>query len=116
MKKAGYVPDTNFVFHDVDEDEKEYRLCYHSERLAISYGLITTPRGTCIQIVKNLHICGDCHNATKFIAKIVQRDIVVRDTNRFHLFKDPPIVNPIHEIQTVGTQDHINQSFRGGRK
>lgn len=88
MKKSGYVPDTNFVLHDVDEEQKEYRLCYHSERLAMAYGLISTPPGTCIQIVKNLRICGDCHTATKFISKIVQRDIVVRDTNRFHHFKD----------------------------
>lgn len=88
MKNAGYVPDTNFVLHDVDEEQKEYRLCYHSERLAIAYGLISTPPGTCIRIVKNLRICGDCHTATKFISKIVRREIVVRDTNRFHLFKD----------------------------
>eukprot|EP01018_Ginkgo_biloba_P012655 Gb_23604 [translate_table: standard] len=88
MKEAGYVPDTDFVLHDVDEELKEQFLCHHSEKLAIAYGLISTPSGTSIQIFKNLRVCGDCHTATKLISKIVGREIVVRDTNRFHHFKD----------------------------
>lgn len=88
MKKAGYVPNTNFVLHDLEEEEKESILCGHSEKLAIAFGLINTPPGTIIRITKNLRACGDCHTATKFISKIVGRDIIVRDTNRFHHFKD----------------------------
>eukprot|EP01018_Ginkgo_biloba_P005621 Gb_23018 [translate_table: standard] len=88
MKEAGYVPDTNFVLHDVDDEHKEQVLCYHSEKLAIAYGLISTPPTAPIRIVKNLRVCGDCHTATKFISKIVAREIVVRDANRFHHFKD----------------------------
>ena len=37
-------------------------------------------------IVKNLRVCGDCHHVTKMIAKLRQREIVVRDANRFHRF------------------------------
>eukprot|EP01018_Ginkgo_biloba_P030770 Gb_22711 [translate_table: standard] len=88
MKEAGYVPDTNFVLHDVEEEEKEYILCGHSEKLAIAFGLINTCSGTPIRIAKNLRVCGDCHSATKFISKIVGREIIVRDANRFHHFKD----------------------------
>eukprot|EP01018_Ginkgo_biloba_P019749 Gb_26057 [translate_table: standard] len=88
MKEAGYVPDTNFVLHDVDEEQKKDILSHHSEKLAIAYGLISTPPGTSIQISKNLRVCDDCHNATKFISKIVGREIVMRDANRFHHFKD----------------------------
>eukprot|EP01018_Ginkgo_biloba_P003630 Gb_16328 [translate_table: standard] len=88
MKQEGYVPDTSFVLHDVEEEEKEYVLLSHSEKLAIAFGLINTIPGTPIQITKNLRVCGDCHNATKFISKIVRRHIIVRDTNRFHHFKD----------------------------
>eukprot|EP01018_Ginkgo_biloba_P023526 Gb_26260 [translate_table: standard] len=87
MEAAGYVPDTNFVLHDVEEEEKEYILCGHSEKLAIAFGLINTSPGTPIRITKNLRVCGDCHSATKFISKIVGREIIVRDTNRFHHFK-----------------------------
>eukprot|EP01018_Ginkgo_biloba_P036993 Gb_08070 [translate_table: standard] len=88
MKQAGYVPDTNFVLHDVEEDLKKHMLGSHSEKLAIAFGLIGTSPGTTIRITKNLRVCGDCHIATKFISKIVRREIVMRDTNRFHHFKD----------------------------
>ena len=88
MKRAGYVPDTRLVMHEVDEQQKEEAVCYHSEKLAIAYGLIRTPSGTAIRITKNLRICADCHSATKFITKVVGREIIARDSSRFHLFKD----------------------------
>ncbi|CAM4799899.1 unnamed protein product [Rotaria magnacalcarata] len=37
-------------------------------------------------VVKNLRVCGHCHEFTKVIAKIEQCDIVVRDANRIHHF------------------------------
>jgi len=88
MKAAGYVPDTNFALHDVDEEEKEHILYGHSEKLAIAFGLMSTSPGMSIRITKNLRVCGDCHSATKFISKIVGRKIIVRDWNRFHHFED----------------------------
>eukprot|EP01018_Ginkgo_biloba_P029375 Gb_08128 [translate_table: standard] len=88
MKEAGYVPDTNFVLHDVELEQKEHFLYHHSEKLAIAFGLISTPCGTPIRVVKNLRVCGDCHTATKFISEIVQREIIVRDAYRFHRFKN----------------------------
>ncbi|TXG59509.1 hypothetical protein EZV62_014082 [Acer yangbiense] len=36
MKEEGYVPDTNFVLHDVEEEQKEQNLSYHSEKLAVA--------------------------------------------------------------------------------
>eukprot|EP01018_Ginkgo_biloba_P019498 Gb_13606 [translate_table: standard] len=88
IKEAGYVPNTNLVLHDVEGEQKERILRHHSEKLAIAFGLINTMPGMPIQIVKNLRVCSDCHSATKFISKIVVREIVVRDANRFHHFKD----------------------------
>ncbi|CAM6045422.1 unnamed protein product [Sphagnum compactum] len=88
MKEAGYVPDTRFVVHDLDEQQKERAVCYHSEKLAIAYGIISTAPGTQIRIFKNLRICSDCHTATKFISKITGREIVARDGNRFHHFNN----------------------------
>ncbi|CAK9201053.1 unnamed protein product [Sphagnum jensenii] len=86
MNDIGYVPDTKFVLHDVEEEEKLVQLCYHGEKLAIAFGLISTPPGTTLRIFKNLRVCDDCHTATKFIAKMVEREIIVRDANRFHHF------------------------------
>ncbi|KAK7379941.1 hypothetical protein VNO78_32206 [Psophocarpus tetragonolobus] len=88
MREAGYVPDTRYVLHDIDEEEKEKALQYHSERLAIAYGLISTPPRTTLRIIKNLRICGDCHSAIKIMSKIVGRELIVRDNKRFHHFRD----------------------------
>uniref|UniRef100_F6HJI3 DYW domain-containing protein n=1 Tax=Vitis vinifera TaxID=29760 RepID=F6HJI3_VITVI len=88
MKAMGYVPKTEFVLHNLEEEVKERMLCNHSERLAIAFGLLNTGPGTRLLITKNLRVCGDCHEATKFISKIVNREIVVRDVKRFHHFKD----------------------------
>ncbi|XP_057852522.2 pentatricopeptide repeat-containing protein At4g02750 isoform X2 [Cryptomeria japonica] len=88
MKQAGYTPNTNFVLHDVEEELKEHILSQHSEKLAITYGLISTPSGTTLRIFKNLRVCDDCHTATKFISNITKREIIMRDGSRFHHFKD----------------------------
>ncbi|XP_057820359.2 pentatricopeptide repeat-containing protein At4g02750-like isoform X2 [Cryptomeria japonica] len=87
MKTEGYMPDKRHALNDVEEEEKELFLCHHSEKLAIVFGLLNTSTGTTIRVFKNLRVCGDCHTATKFISKIVAREIVVRDSSRFHHFK-----------------------------
>ncbi|KAF4364307.1 hypothetical protein G4B88_028427 [Cannabis sativa] len=89
IKSAGYVPNTADARLDAEEDyHKEASVSHHSEKLAIAYGLIKTAPGTTIRISKNLRVCTDCHNATKIISKVFKREIVVRDRNRFHHFKE----------------------------
>ncbi|KAH7652697.1 TPR-like protein [Dioscorea alata] len=88
IKKAGFVPNTQSVLHDIDDELKEQMLCHHSEKLAIAFGLISTPENTTLRIMKNLRVCNDCHSAIKFIAKVVGREIIVRDATRFHHFRD----------------------------
>ncbi|KAK9293231.1 hypothetical protein L1049_021221 [Liquidambar formosana] len=86
LKMEGYAPHTNEVSLDIDEEEKETTLFRHSEKLAISFGLITTSPPTPIRIIKNLRICNDCHVVAKLISKVFGREIVVRDRHRFHHF------------------------------
>ncbi|OVA16655.1 Pentatricopeptide repeat [Macleaya cordata] len=86
IRSIGYVPETDGVLHDIDEEEKENPLYYHSEKLAIAFGLLKTKPGSTIRISKNLRVCKDCHQASKFISKVFDREIVVRDRNRFHHF------------------------------
>ncbi|XP_016474252.1 pentatricopeptide repeat-containing protein At4g14850-like [Nicotiana tabacum] len=88
MKAAGYTADTNFALYDLEEEEKESEVWYHSEKIALAFGLIAIPRGVPIRITKNLRVCVDCHSAIKFISGITGREIIVRDNNRFHCFKD----------------------------
>ncbi|KAK9111405.1 hypothetical protein Scep_018924 [Stephania cephalantha] len=78
---AGYSPDVSPVLHDMGEEEKENAIWEHSERLAIAFGLLVTldKVGECIRIVKNLRVCGDCHEVCKMISKVFEREIIVRD-------------------------------------
>ncbi|KAL1829695.1 hypothetical protein DCAR_0209054 [Daucus carota subsp. sativus] len=86
--EAGYVPALETDIHNVGHGEKELLLSYHSEKLAVAFGLIVTPPGAPIRVKKNLRICIDCHTSFKFISKIVTRELIIRDINRFHHFKD----------------------------
>uniref|UniRef100_A0A9I9DEK7 DYW domain-containing protein n=2 Tax=Cucumis melo TaxID=3656 RepID=A0A9I9DEK7_CUCME len=87
-EEGSYVPDTDFTLLDVEVEEKERALYYHSEKLAIAFGLISTPPSATIRVIKNLRVCGDCHSAIKCISKLTQREIVLRDANRFHHFRN----------------------------
>ncbi|CAI0405458.1 unnamed protein product [Linum tenue] len=75
------------MYTDFGEGEKETRLRHHSEKLAVAFGLLSTTDGAPIVVMKNLRICGDCHNAMKYISQISCRKITVRDANRFHCFE-----------------------------
>jgi len=56
MHDVGYVPDTKFVLHNEEEEEKVFQLCHHSVKLAIALGLINTAPGTPFRIIKNLRV------------------------------------------------------------
>ncbi|PSS10178.1 Pentatricopeptide repeat-containing protein [Actinidia chinensis var. chinensis] len=88
LKAAGFVPTTEYVLFDIEDEEKEHFLGCHSEKLAIAFALISTRPNYVIRVVKNLRVCGDCHVAIKLISKITGREIIVRDNNRFHCFTD----------------------------
>ncbi|KAF3950141.1 hypothetical protein CMV_024065 [Castanea mollissima] len=88
IAEAGYSPKISSVLHDIGEEEKENVVKEHSERLAIAYGMLVTKVGDCIRIVKNLRVCEDCHEASKMISMVFDREIIVRDYSRFHHFKE----------------------------
>ncbi|XP_057957996.1 pentatricopeptide repeat-containing protein At5g16860 [Malania oleifera] len=88
IKAIGYVPEVSFALHDVDDEEKGDLLFEHSEKLALAYGILTTAPGAPIRITKNLRVCGDCHSAITYISKIIQHEIIIRDSSRFHHFKN----------------------------
>lgn len=87
LRLEGYVPHTANVLADIQEEEKETALTYHSEKIAIAFMLINAFPGSPITVIKNLRLCADCHLAIKLISKIYGREIVVRDRSRFHHFK-----------------------------
>lgn len=88
MKEDGYFPKTRYALLNADEREKEAALCGHSEKLAMAFGMLNLPPGKTIRVTKNLRICGDCHEMAKFMSKTTKREIILRDSSRFHHFKD----------------------------
>ncbi|KAF9591133.1 hypothetical protein IFM89_002088 [Coptis chinensis] len=59
MKEEGFVPKTDYVLHDVEEEQKEQNLSYHSEKIAIAFWIIATPTGTPIKYGKDTLPEGD---------------------------------------------------------
>lgn len=88
VRSVGYVPTTECAFFDIEEEEKEHLMGYHSEKLALAFGLIRSRPNDVIRITKNLRVCGDCHLFFKLTSRLTGREIIVRDTNRFHYFID----------------------------
>ncbi|XP_073525895.1 uncharacterized protein [Phyllobates terribilis] len=88
MIEVGYVSENESALHDVEEEDKQHHLAVHSEKLAIVFALMNTSAPAPIRITKNLRVCGDCHGAIKLISRITGREITVRDTYRFHHFRD----------------------------
>ncbi|XP_057423186.1 pentatricopeptide repeat-containing protein At3g14330 [Lotus japonicus] len=88
IKDSGYIPNTDVVLHDINEEMKVMWVCGHSERLAAVFALIHTGAGMPIRITKNLRVCVDCHSWMKAVSRVTRRLIVLRDTNRFHHFEN----------------------------
>lgn len=88
LREEGYKPKVGDLLLDLEDKDKETAIHHHSEKLAVTFGLIRTKPGTTIRIIKNLRVCEDCHTVLKLISKIYAREIVMRDRTRFHLFKD----------------------------
>ncbi|KAG4210372.1 hypothetical protein ERO13_A02G042900v2 [Gossypium hirsutum] len=88
IEKLGYKPVWDEMLHEVGKGEKKEALWYHSEKLALAYGIVSgaAPAGKPMRIVKNLRICKDCHEAFKYISRAIDKEIIVRDVNRYHKF------------------------------
>ncbi|XP_028794440.1 pentatricopeptide repeat-containing protein DOT4, chloroplastic-like [Neltuma alba] len=86
MSIQGIEPAWDFNLHDVDE-ERECIPIGHSELLAISFGLVSSRAGP-IRVTKNLTVCHGCHDFAKFVSKTTGREIILKDPNLFHHFRD----------------------------
>nr|XP_043634890.1 pentatricopeptide repeat-containing protein At5g03800 isoform X2 [Erigeron canadensis] len=84
--KIGYMPDTSFVLHEVEEHQKRDFLYYHSAKLAVTYGLLMNKGRMPVRVMKNILLCGDCHAFFKYVSIVTKREIQVRDASGFHCF------------------------------
>ncbi|CAN6843883.1 hypothetical protein Bca4012_049739 [Brassica carinata] len=104
----GYKPDTSSVQHDVEEAVKIKMLNYHSERLAIAFGLIFVPSGLPIRVGKNLRVCVDCHTAMKHIFSVTGSLFAALSSNwvnwsRYYNKEHP--YNSITTLKKMGNMD-----------
>lgn len=84
-----YNPNKRYALMVNAEDRmKEEVLCGHSEKLAIAFGVLNSANGRPIRVAKDLRVCGDCHEFAKIVSKVTGREIVLRDSNRFHKFEE----------------------------
>ncbi|XP_076925339.1 putative pentatricopeptide repeat-containing protein At3g13770, mitochondrial [Bidens hawaiensis] len=84
VKEYGYCPNLSGVLYDVDDEQKEKIVLGHSEKLALCFGLIYSREGKAIRIMKNLRVCVDCHSFAKVVSQVCEREVFMRDKNRFH--------------------------------
>lgn len=73
------------------EEEEEEGVWCHSERLAVAFAVVSgsaAAEGKEVRVVKNLRICGSCHEFFKYVSRVLGREIIVRDVNRYHRFVD----------------------------
>ncbi|XP_057450135.1 pentatricopeptide repeat-containing protein At1g71420 [Lotus japonicus] len=92
LKEMGYVPEITLALYDTEVEHKEDQLFHHSEKMALVFAIMNEGNlpcgGNVIKIMKNIRICADCHNFMKLASNLFQKEIVVRDSNRFHHFKN----------------------------
>ncbi|XP_010530466.1 PREDICTED: pentatricopeptide repeat-containing protein At4g21065-like [Tarenaya hassleriana] len=88
VRADGYSLGTTNVFHDIEEEEKENSISLHSEKLAVAFWLLSFRNRKTMRIMKNLRICHDCHCFMKHVSCKFGVEIIIRDRNRFHHFKE----------------------------
>lgn len=85
--KIGYMQERYNLLNNLEQEQKDPTVYTHSEKLAIAFGLLSLTNTIPIHVIKNLRVCNDCHNWIKYVSKISNRAIVVRDSYRFHHFE-----------------------------
>ncbi|CAA0838283.1 Pentatricopeptide repeat-containing protein [Striga hermonthica] len=73
------LKDRGSLWSESELGQKDPTELVHSEKLAVAFGLMSLPGVIPLHVMKNLRVCNDCHNWIKFISRVSDRAIVVRD-------------------------------------
>jgi len=84
--KASVMPGFPGTEHEIEEFEENGGI--HSEKLAIAFSLINRSSFRSIRIIKSIKMCVECHTTAKLVSKVYQREILLKDPNCLHVFKD----------------------------
>ncbi|CAN6678865.1 unnamed protein product [Malus baccata var. baccata] len=74
------------VPNEEDEEQTLIPTAYHSEKLAIAFGLLNMPNAAPIRVIKSIVMCRDCHSFVKFVSLLTGREMIIRDSKRLHRF------------------------------
>ncbi|BAT81671.1 hypothetical protein LR48_Vigan07g125300 [Vigna angularis] len=86
-KSLGYEMLESVEKLDEEEGEKTSSpTFYHSEKLAITFGLENLPSSSPVRVVKSTLLCRDSHNFIKYVSTLSGREIILRDSKRLHKF------------------------------
>ncbi|XP_021772037.1 pentatricopeptide repeat-containing protein DOT4, chloroplastic-like [Chenopodium quinoa] len=88
MKNKDFSETAKYTLSNAEEVKKEVSLCGHSEMSAAAFGVLNLEPGKSIRVTKNSKVCHECHETAKFMSKACRREILLRDSRRFHHFKD----------------------------
>ncbi|CAM8991809.1 unnamed protein product [Rhodiola kirilowii] len=89
IEEHGYGAALHINSGDIEETGTNEGAGYHSLKLALSFAVVSgaaRPPGKLIRIMKNLRICKDCHESFKLFCMVLDREIIVRDVNKYHRF------------------------------
>ena len=88
MGKLGYVEERPISSISEPKLKASTVMNYHSEKLAVTYGILCLPASAPVRVMKNLRVCRDCHTMMKFLSRVEKREIILRDSIRFHHFRE----------------------------
>ncbi|KAF8653736.1 hypothetical protein HU200_061849 [Digitaria exilis] len=88
MQEEGYDPMKKYALMGANDAVHDEALCGHSSKLAIAFGVLNLSEGRAVRVTKNSRVCSHCHEAAKFISKMCNRVIILRDSSRFHHFEE----------------------------
>ncbi|XP_062113879.1 putative pentatricopeptide repeat-containing protein At5g52630 isoform X2 [Humulus lupulus] len=85
-KSMGYesLKDLEVAEEEEVEESSSSSTTYHSEKLALAFGLLNTPSFAPIRVIKNFIMCRDCHNFIKTVSVLTGREIAIRDSRSLH--------------------------------
>lgn len=71
----------------LEPQERGVLFSHCPELLAVAYALNRTPPGTPVRCVSDTRVADLSHKMLKFVSRTCNRDVFVRDANRFHNFR-----------------------------